>query len=274
MEKQSLSHKSRGGYLEALLTSCPVAIMATNAEGTITFANGEACKLTERQMQELVGENIAAVYESLEAAREANRKLYLSAGVIHEHESRAKTKSGKIIPIRISASHLKDSSGNYMGAVGYFEKYRPWTTAEANVKAYADGLEAKLQEWKDLGAPVFELYPGLTAVVIVGRLDVDRFTRINTNLLDHIRSSKSQVVLIDLSSALVDDDNVANQLIKTVRTVHLLGAYCVLAGIQSSVAQTMEPLIADLNSIKSFCSTNIALEAALEIIGFKINKAD
>ena len=272
MEKQLPPR--RGGYLEALLSSCPFAILSTDAEGKVTFANKEACKLTEREMKELVGENIAIVYESLEAARETNRKLYISGGVIHDHESKARTKSGKVVPIRVSASHLKDSSGTYIGAVGYFEKYRPWTTAEASVKAYAEELEAKLEEWKDLGAPVFDLYPGLTAAVIVGRLNVARFDRINTNLLDHVKSEKSRVVLIDLSAALVDDENVAAQLLKTIRTVHLLGTQCVLAGIQSSVARAMEPLVADLNAIKSFSSMDIALEAALDIIGFKVGKKD
>ena len=273
MEKQVPQPKSRGGYLEALLTSCPVAILATNADGIITFANKEACKLAEREMHELVGESIVCVYESLEAAREANRKLYMSGGTIHEHESNAKTKTGKLVPIRISASHMKDSAGNYIGAVGFFEKYRPWGEAEVKIKAYAEELEAKLAEWKDLGAPVFELYPGLSVVVVVGRLGVSRCEQVTRNLLDHVKSVKGRVALIDLSAALADDaEAVAGQLVKTIRTIQLLGAQCVLAGMQASVAQAMEPLIADLGSVKSFCSTSVAIEAALDSLGFEVRK--
>ncbi|MFC1993450.1 PAS domain-containing protein [Chloroflexota bacterium] len=270
MEKQVSPPKGKGGYLEALLNSCPDAILAINAEGTITFANKEACKLAEREMRELVGESIAIVYENMESAKETNRKLYMSGGVIHDHESKFRAKSGKLIPVRVSASHLQDSAGEYIGAVGFFEKYRPWSAEEAKVKVYAEELEAKLEEWKDLGAPVFELYPELSAAVMVGRLDAGRFERITENLLNHLKSVKTRVVLMDLSAALVTDSNVAPMLLKTVRILRLLGAHCVLAGIQSSVAQAMEPLVADLGCVESYYSTDVALEAALDSIGLEI----
>ena len=263
-----------GGYLEALLASCPVAILATDAEGIIKFANKEAGKLTEREVRELIGESIVVVYESLEVARETNRKLYASGGTIHEHESRAKTKSGKVIPVHISATHLKDSLGKYIGAVGYFEKYRPWSSEEAKVKAYAEELEAKLEEWKDLGAPVFRLYPGLSAVVVVGRVDSSRFDRITSNLLNHVKDVKTRVVLIDLSAAIISDNTVANQVVKTIRTVYLLGVQSVLAGIQTSIAQAMEPLLTDVGFVKSFSSTEAALEAALNMLGYEVCKKE
>jgi len=275
MEKQLSPQRSRGGYLEALLNSCPVAILAIDGEGTITFANKAACELVECVMQELIGSSIVTVYESLEAAKETNRKLHMSGGLVHDHESKVKTKVGKLVPVRISAAHMRDSSGNYIGAVGFFEKYRPWSGAEAEVKAYAEELEAKLEEWKDLGAPVFQLYPGLSAVVVVGRLDIDRFMRVTSSLLSHVESMRSRVVLIDLSAALVEDvTSIASELLKTIRTIRLLGAQCVLAGIQSSLAQAIEPLVPDVESVKSFCCTDVSIEAALNIIGFGIHKKD
>jgi PAS domain S-box-containing protein len=274
METQPTPKKGKGGYLEALLNSCPSAIIAINADGVITFANKETCNLIGCDMNGLIGENISNIYESPELARETNRKMYMSGGIIHDHESKMKTINGKIVPVRISAAHLKDSAGNYAGAVGYFEKYRPWTAAETNLKAYAEELETKLEEWKDLGTPVFELYPGLTVVVIVGRLDADRFERATTTLLEHVKRVRTQAVLIDLSAALVDDDKVATQLLKMIRTSHLLGAQSIVAGMQSSLAQAVEPLMGDLNSVKSYCCIEVALEEALNILGFEICKKD
>ena len=182
MEKQT-TH--RGGHLEALLNGCPDAILAVDADGIIKFANKEACKLTERSMNELIGESIVEVYENMEAAREANRKIYEAGGTIHDMETKTKTKSGKLVPVRVSASHLYDSNGKYIGGVGYFAQYRPWTGAEAQVKARVDDLEAKLDTWKALAAPVFELYPGLSIMVVVGHLDVDRFENVITNRCLH-----------------------------------------------------------------------------------------
>jgi len=226
----------------------------------------------EREMNELIGESIVEVYENLEAAKALNRKIYEGGGTVHDVECTTKTKSGKLVPVRVSASHLKDSTGKYIGGVGYFARYRPWGGAEAQVKARVDELEAKLDKWKALAAPVFELYPGLSIMVVVGHLDVDRFEDITTNLLNHIGTVKTRVVLLDLSAAVVDDNNVANQLPKTIRTVRLLGASCVIAGMQASLARALEPLMADLGAVKSFSCMELALEEALRIIGYEIHQ--
>ena len=272
MEKQVTTH--RGGHLEALLNGCPDAILAINAEGIIKFANKEACKLTERTMNELIGESIVEVYENVAAAREANRKIYQAGGTIHDLETKTKTKSGKIVPVRVSASHLYDSTGKYIGGVGYFCKYRPWAGAEAEVKARCDELEAKLDKWKALAAPVLELYPGLSIMVVVGHLDADRFENIITNLLNHVVSVKTRVVLLDLSAAVMDEKKVAEQLKKTVRAVRLLGAECVVAGMQTALARALEPLVTDISMAKNFSCMELALEAALDSIGCRICPKD
>ncbi|MDO8568572.1 MAG: PAS domain-containing protein [Dehalococcoidales bacterium] len=271
MEKQAAAPRKQGGYLEALLISAPVAILATNAEGIITFANKEACKLVEREMHELVGESIVTAYGNLEEARETNRQLYRHGGIIRDHEAKMKTKSGRTVPVRISASHLKDGQGNYIGAVGYFETYRPWPAAESRLKARLEELEATLEKCRDLGSPVFEIYPGISAMVITGPLDSERFGHIADNLMKQVKKTKSRVAIIDLSSAEVNDA-VANQLVKTIRTLHLMGTQSVLAGCQTSIALAMEPLISEISSVKSFCETQVALDAALNLVGFEICK--
>jgi PAS domain S-box-containing protein len=272
MEKQLSAH--RGGHLEALLNACPDAVIAINAEGIIKFANKEACKITEREMNELIGESIVIVCESLEAARENNRRIYQGGGTVHNFETKLRTKSGKLIPVRMSASHLKDSAGNYIGGVGYFAPYRPWAGAEAQVKVHVDELEARLEKMKTVAAPVFELYPGLSLVVVVGQLDAERFDDITANLLKHVDNVKTRVVLIDLSSAIVKNGELANRITRALRTLRLLGVTCVMAGMQASLARALEPLIADLGSLKSFTGMGLALREAFNTIGYEICARD
>lgn len=263
----------RGGYLEALLNDAPDAILAIDSKGIITFANQQACELTEREMKELVGQSITIVYASVDAARETNRKLYLSGGIIHDHESMVKTKQGKLIPIRICASHLKDSAGNYTGAVGYFQRYEPFTENGKRAQARIDELEAQLAEWKDIGTPIYEHLPGLSYVRVVGRLDGERLNQVTSNLLTHMRTYKTVVVRIDLSAALIDDPaGVATELLKMIRSVRLLGAESILTGMETRLVLAMEPLVSDVSLIKSFGSMDAAFEAALNIIGYEIRK--
>jgi rsbT co-antagonist protein RsbR len=270
MEKQLTTH--HGGHLEALLNGCPDAILAINAEGIIKFANKEACMLTERTMNELIGESIVGVYESIEAARDANKKIYAAGGTIHDMETRTKTKSGKVIQVRVSASHLYDSNGKYIGGVGYFARYRPWSGAEAQIKARVEQLEAKLESWKTRTAPVFQLYPGFLVMVVVGDLDAARFKDITATLLNHVEKVKPRVVLIDLSALVTEDNEVATQLAKTIRTVRLLGADCIIADMPANLAQAIEPMLPGLGSLKSFNSMDIALEEALKTIGYEIRE--
>jgi PAS domain S-box-containing protein len=138
------------GRLETLIAGCPDAILAINAEGIIIFANQEACKMTERDLNELIGESIVEVYENIEVARQANRRIYRAGGTIHEMETRTRTKSGKVMPALVSASHLYDSSGKYIGGIGYFSRYQPKGSAETQVKVRLEQIEAVLESFRTL----------------------------------------------------------------------------------------------------------------------------
>jgi PAS domain S-box-containing protein len=272
MEKHVATH--HGGHLEALLNGCPDAILAINAEGIIIFANKEACALTERSMNELIGENIVEFYENREAARDANRKIYKAGGTIHDLETYTKTKSGKLVPVRVSASHLYDSSGKYIGGVGYFAQYRPWSGAEAQTKARLEQLEIQLESLTIVTTPVFEICTGLSMMIVTGMISPGRFKDIANIMLDQIEKMKTQVILIDFSTAAIETQEVAEQFAKAVRTVRLLGADCVAVGMPAKFARAMEPMLAELGSLKSYNRMNIAFTEALKSIGYEIHKKD
>lgn len=122
------------GSLEALLRCCPEAIIVINADGNISIANQEACSLLQRELRDILGKSITIVYEDLEAARETNRELYRHGGIIRDYRTRIKTKSGRLVPVRVSACHRLDADGNYLGAVGIFEQFRPWSLEETRKK--------------------------------------------------------------------------------------------------------------------------------------------
>jgi len=270
MEKAVSAQRPRGGYLDALLESSPYAVIAIDSKGVITFVNKATTAMLECESRDLIGKSIVSIYDSEKSARETNRKLYLSGGIVRDHESVVKSKKGKLIPVRVSAAHLKDHSGNYMGGVGFFESYRPWTAAETKLKVYCQELEAEIEEWRDLGAPVFEPFRGLSVTTITGRLDGPRFARIRRNILEHMKEFKTRVMLLDLSAALGGDEEIAKQLIKTVRVVELTGAQCLTLGISSELVQVLEETVPDIQSMKTYTSTQAGMEAALTILGYEI----
>ena len=272
MEKAVKPQRTRGGYLDALLESSPYAVMAIDGKGIITFVNRATIELMGYGTQELIGKSIIMVYETERHARETNRKLHLGGGVIHDHESILKTKAGKLIPVRISASHLSDSSNNYIGAVGFFEVYRPWKTAETKLQEVCRELEAEIEEWRDLGTPIIEPLEGMSVVTIAGRLDSIRFERIRKKMVEHIRAEKIRVALIDLSAAVGGDAEVASELLKTIRIAELVGAKCILSGIDSVMAQALEPLVGDSKWLTTFASRKAAMIAAFAYLGYELVK--
>lgn len=271
MSQEKPVARPRGGYLEALLQGCPDAVIAIDADGIITFVNNSTCDLLSRQVTELVGKSIVTVYENEDKAREANRKLYQSGGVIHNHETVARTKHGKLIPVRLSASHMHDTSGNYTGSVGFFQAYKPWTSQETQLRGRCEELEARVAEWQDLGAPVFELCSGLSMAAVVGRIDSQRFVQLKKRILDHIVINKTRVALIDLSAAIAEDSQVAAQLVKLIRMVRIVGAECIVVGIESStMAEAVESLVTDVSSLNAFSSLQAGIESALAILNLEI----
>lgn len=273
MSNEKPAARPRGGYLEALLQGCPDAVIAIDADGIITFVNNSACELLSRQMTDLVGKSVVIVYENEDKAREANRKLYQSGGVIHNHETVAKTKQGKLIPVRLSASHMHDTSGNYTGGVGFFQAYKPWTSQETQLIGRCDDLEARLAEWQDLGAPVLEFYPGLSMTAVVGRLDNQRFIQLKRSILDHIVVNKTRITIIDLSAAIAEDGEIATELVKLIRMVRVVGAECIVVGIGSTtMAEDVESLVADISSLNTFSSLQVAIESALAMLNLEICK--
>ena len=264
--------KPAGGYLEALLQSCPDCILAIDAKGIITFANKAATRLLEYEMKDLLSKSIATVYESVEKARETNRKLYQDGGVIQDHESTLKTKIGKIVPVRISAAHLKDSSGNYTGGVGYFQTYHPWKEEESRIHDRLQQLENEIIKYHDLGAPIFQLWNGISVIGIIGHVDINRLEQIKNHLVEHSRNTKTRTVLLDISSAIIADSEAARSFVRLVRTVKLIGPECFITGITPEIAAEMEQCVTDTSNFKTFTTLELALESALSSIGYKISE--
>ena len=141
------------------------------------------------------------------------------------------------------------------------------------MQEYCQELEARLKEWEDLGAPVFELWPGISVAVVVGRLDSNRFAHLKRVLLDHVKINKTRVALIDLTAAIAGDAEVPAQLVKTLRMIRLVGAQCVVVGIESTtIAEALESLVSDISSLNTYSSLQAGIEGALALVGCEITR--
>jgi rsbT co-antagonist protein RsbR len=101
----------------------------------------------------------------------------------------------------------------------------------------------------ELSSPIISLWDNILAVPLIGTLDSKRTQMVMEILLKTIVETKSKIAIIDITGVGVVDSQVANNLIKTVMSVRLLGAEALITGIRPEVAQTIVNLGVDLKNI-------------------------
>jgi rsbT co-antagonist protein RsbR len=83
-------------------------------------------------------------------------------------------------------------------------------------------------------------------------------------LLGEIAATRFQHVIIDLTGAEVAGDEAAQNLLRTVRAVKLLGASALITGIKPSVARDMVALGSDLSQVQTLSSLRDALKLCMK----------
>jgi rsbT co-antagonist protein RsbR len=101
----------------------------------------------------------------------------------------------------------------------------------------------------ELSSPIISLWDNILAVPLIGTLDSKRTQMVMEILLKTIVETRSKIAIIDITGVGVVDSQVANNLIKTVMSVRLLGAEALITGIRPEVAQTIVNLGVDLKNI-------------------------
>jgi rsbT co-antagonist protein RsbR len=146
-------------------------------------------------------------------------------------------------------------------------------TAEAHARALAErdrsvrDLQDKLaiiarqqDAIQALSSPIIQVWDGVLAVPVVGAVDGDRTTRMMEKLLEAIILSKSRHAILDVTGVDTIDTTTADNFVKLVRGVQLLGARGVISGINPLVAQAIVDLGVDLREISTFANLKEALQ--------------
>lgn len=94
----------------------------------------------------------------------------------------------------------------------------------------------------ELSTPVLELWDDVLALPIVGVVDTVRSTRMMDKALSEVVNRRCRFVIIDITGVDVVDTSTADRFMKLARAIELLGAECVISGVQPAVAQTLTEL--------------------------------
>src|SRR5690349_21335841 len=103
-------------YFEKLLENSPDIVVAVDRRGAIVFYNDGARQTLGYTLEEVLGQPVTLLYQSLDAAREVMRAMRSGAdGTVKNCETMFRAKDGTEIPVAISGSIAHDEAGEEVG---------------------------------------------------------------------------------------------------------------------------------------------------------------
>jgi rsbT co-antagonist protein RsbR len=123
---------------------------------------------------------------------------------------------------------------------------------------------------RELSTPVLQIRERLLLLPIIGVIDTHRARLITESLLRSIRSNRAKVVVMDVTGVATIDSKVANHLMQTVTAARLMGAFVIVTGLSSEVAQSLVALGIELSKLNTVGDLQGGLEEAERILGFQM----
>jgi len=136
-------------------------------------------------------------------------------------------------------------------------------------KSY-DEVSRLAETVRQLSSPVIQIWQDVLVLPLVGVIDSQRALRVMEDLLNGISRFQAEQVIIDVTGVPVMDVAVVNHLMQTIKAATLLGARCMLVGIDADKAQTIIQLGLDWKGIRTYSNLRAGIQAALGELGYAI----
>ena len=184
-------------------------------------------------------------------------------------------KSGELIWVEVHASRIDQGEGEYQG-LGIARDITDRKQTEEALIESKEKLRAMVEKLRlsqeALSTPVVQIWDKVLALPLIGAIDEHRAQQIMEVLLEKIVDTQSELIILDVTGVSSIDTHVANHLVQTIDSVSLLGARCILTGIQPEVAQAVVKLgVEDMNKVTVKRDLQDGLKWALQYSGYGSN---
>lgn len=136
-------------------------------------------------------------------------------------------------------------------------------TAALELKERIATIELQNQTILELSTPIIEVWDGVLCLPLVGVIDSERSAAMTEQLLDTVVRTGAATTIVDITGVDLIDTRIADQLVKMSKAVRLLGADCILSGINPRIAHTLTSLGIDLQGLTTVRSLRDGLERKL-----------
>jgi rsbT co-antagonist protein RsbR len=139
--------------------------------------------------------------------------------------------------------------------------------ANRELAAKLETIEMQQAAIRELSTPIIEVWAGVLCLPVVGIVDSQRSAEMTETLLETIVSKQAKLAIIDITGIDVMDTKTADHFIKMAKAVRLLGAECIISGINPAIAQTLTYIGVDLTGLRTLRSLRDALQVYLRETG-------
>lgn len=145
-------------------------------------------------------------------------------------------------------------------------------TFESYVEAREELILEQQKALEETSTPVVKVWEKVLLTPLVGMLDSSRTQFMMERMLSAIEEFQAKVAIIDISGIPIVDSMVARHLIMTAQATRLMGAECIITGINSEISQTIVRLGIDLTGIITRTSLADGLVTAFSIADVELEK--
>ena len=126
-----------------------------------------------------------------------------------------------------------------------------------------DTIQEQREAIQRLSAPIIDVWDDVITVPLTGVLDGGRVQELAERLLARIHQVSTAWVILDLTGTHDIDSLIAEHLVKLASAVRLMGAECLVTGMQASVARTLVSLGMPLEGLRPIASLKEGLKYCL-----------
>lgn len=128
-------------------------------------------------------------------------------------------------------------------------------------------IDSQHQQILVLSSPILKVWSGVLLLPIIGTVDEQRGAEIMARLLAEVVQERAAYVIIDVTAAEVVSGKAADQLVRLIAAIRLLGTRGIITGIQPAVAEVLVSLGAELSSIITLRSLEDGLRLCMQKAG-------
>jgi rsbT co-antagonist protein RsbR len=133
-------------------------------------------------------------------------------------------------------------------------------TRQREIEDQVSTIEKQRAAIKELSTPMIEVWGGVLCVPVVGVIDSSRAAEMTSALLSAVVEKKVRFTIIDITGIEAMDTRATDHFLRMARSVRLLGAECVLSGINPNVARSIVHMGVELTGIGTYRSLRDALQ--------------